>query len=198
MMKTLEMEAQIRERAQSRFRVFLDKSLTILAEQPLSDITALKVQRSIKPSSSSRTILLAAIDKIEDWKIVVRWTAQVRDMLPEPETSDLYLILLAQGFSAHNRSRIEADEQFCRKYVTSSLDEMPQLLDRTFLASLSASDIGTKIVDPVTAAFIATKTNHSWLTNSLQDRWLKTFLSEKAGKDLVPDIIDNVDPEIDS
>lgn len=197
-MKTREMEAQIRERAQNRFDVFLDNSLTFLAEQPLSDVTALKVRRTGKPSSSGRTILLAAIDKIEDWKIVVRWTAQVRDMLPEPETSDLYLILLAQGFSEHNRSRIEADEQFCRKYVTSSLDELPQLLDRTFLASLSASDIDADIVDPVTAAFMETQINHAWLTNNLQDQWLKTFLSEKPGKDLIPDIINNVDPEIDS
>lgn len=197
-MKTREMEAQIRDRARGRFDVFIDNSLTNLAEQPLNDVTALKVRRTIRPLSSGRTILLAAIDKIEDWKIVVRWTAQVRDILPEPETSDLYLILLAQGFSAHNRSRIEADEQFCRKYVTSSLNEMPQLLDRTFLASLSASDIGTEIVDPVTAAFIATQNNHAWLTNPLQEQWLKTFLSEKPGKDLIPGIIDNVDPRMDS
>lgn len=197
-MKTREMEAQIRDRARGRFDVFIDNSLTNLAEQPLNDVTALKVRRTIRPLSSGRTMLLAAIDKIEDWKIVVRWTAQVRDILPEPETSDLYLILLAQGFSAHNRSRIEADEQFCRKYVTSSLNEMPQLLDRTFLASLSASDIGTEIVDPVTAAFIATQNNHAWLTNPLQEQWLKTFLSEKPGKDLIPGIIDNVDPRMDS
>ncbi|MCX5575732.1 hypothetical protein OSH03_17425 [Enterobacter sp. E-TC7] len=197
-MKTREMEAQIRDRARGRFDVFIDNSLTNLAEQPLNDVTALKVRRTIRPLSSGRTMLLAAIDKIEDWKIVVRWTAQVRDILPEPETSDLYLILLAQGFSAHNRSRIEADEQFCRKYVTSSLNEMPQLLDRTFLASLSASDIGTEIVDPVTAAFMATQNNHAWLTNPLQEQWLRTFLSEKPGKDLIPGIIDNVDPRMDS
>ena len=197
-MKTREMEAQIRSRAQNRFDVYVDESLAILAEPPLSDVTALKVRRTAKPASSGRTILLAAIDQIEDWKIVARWTAQVRDMLPEPETSDLYLILLAEGFSLHNRSRIEADEQFCRKYVASSFDEMPLLLDRTFLASLSASDNGTGIIDPVTAAFLATQTEHSWLTSSLQDQWLKTFLSQKPGKDLVPDIIENVAREIDS
>lgn len=197
-MKTREMEAQIRDRAQSRFVVSVDESLAILAEPSLRDVTALKVRRTAKPASSGRTILLAAIDKIEDWKIVVRWTAQVRDMLPEPETSDLYLILLAEGFSLHNRSRIEADEQFCRKYVTISLEEMPLLLDRTFLASLSASDIGAGIVDPITAAFLATQNKHSWLTNTLQAHWLKTFLSEKPGKDLVPDIIENVDPKMDS
>lgn len=197
-MKTWEIEAQIRARVQSRFDVSVDRSFTLLAEKPLNDVTALKVRRSTKPESSGRTILLAAIDKIEDWLLVARWTAQVRDMLPEPETSDLYLILLGEGFSPHNRSRLEADEQFCRKYVASSIEEMPQLLDRTFLTSLSTSETGSTIIDPVTSAFQAIQIKHSWLTDSLREQWLKTFLSDKAGKDLVPDIIGNVDPEMDS
>lgn len=198
MMKTQEIEAQIRTRAQNRFDISVDESLALLAESPLTDVTALKVRRTAKPMSSGRTILLAAIDKIEDWRLVARWTAQVRDMLPEPETSDLYLILLAEGFSQHNRSRLEADEQFCRKYVTSSIEEIPLLLDRTFLASLSASETSTTILDPITAAFLATQTKHSWFTNTLQEQWLKTFLSDKTGRDLVPDIIENVGPEMDS
>ncbi|MBI1676285.1 hypothetical protein KO533_14715 [Shewanella sp. NKUCC05_KAH] len=197
MMKTRNIEALIKSRTQNRFDVSVDESLAVLAEPSLTDINALKVRRTAKPNTSGRTILLAAIDKIEDWNLVARWTAQVRDMLPEPETSDLYLILLAEGFSQHNLSRLEADEQFCRKYVASSINEMPLLLDRTFLGSLSTSETGATIVDPVTAAFLATQTKHAWLTNTLQDRWLKTFLSDKTGKDLVPDIIENVAPEMD-
>lgn len=197
MMKTRNIEALIKSRTQNRFDVSVDESLAVLAESSLTDVYALKVRRTAKLNTSGRTILLAAIDKIEDWKLVARWTAQVRDMLPEPETSDLYLILLAEGFSQHNISRLEADEQFCRKYVASTIDEMPLLLDRTFLASLSTSETGTTIVDPVTAAFLATQTKHSWLTNTLQEQWLKTFLSDKTGKDLVPEIIENVAPKMD-
>lgn len=198
MMKTREIEVQVRTRAQNRFAVSVDEFLSSLAEPSLTDVSALKLRRAAMPDSSSRTILLAVIDKNEDWKTVSRWTAQVRDMVPEPETSDLYLILLAEGFSSHNCSRIEADEQFCRKYVTNSLEEIPSLLDRTFLASLPASDIGQGFVDPVTAAFQATQGKHAWLTNAVQEHWLRTFMSEKTGKDLVPEIIERAEPEMDS
>ena len=196
-MKNREIEAQIRTRAQNRFEVSVDESLALLAEPSLADVSALKLRRATKPDSSGRTVLLAVIDKVEDWKTVSRWTAQVRDMLPEPDTSDLYLILLAEEFSSHNCSRIEADEQFCRKYVTSSLAEIPSLLDRTFLARLSASGTGEGIVDPVTAAFQSTQAKHAWLTNTVQDQWLRSFLSEKQGKDLVPDILETIYPEMD-
>jgi hypothetical protein len=194
MMKTQEIEAQVRTRAQNRFEVSVDEFLASLAEPSLADVSALKLRRAELPNSRGRTILLAVIDKTEDWKTVSRWTAQVRDMVPEPETSDLYLILLAEGFSSHNCSRIEADEQFCRKYVTSSLDEISLLLDRTFLAPLSVSGTGGRIVDPVTAAFQSTQAKHAWLTNTIQEHWLRTFLSEKTGKDLVPDIIESAEP----
>lgn len=196
-MKTSKIKALIKSRTQNRFDVSVDESLAVLAGPSLTDIHALKVRRAAKPDTSGRTILLAAIDKIEDWNLVASWTAQVRDMLPEPETSDLYLILLAEGFSQHNLSRLEADEQFCRKYVASNIDDIPLLLDRTFMASLSTSETGTAIVDPVTAAFLATQTKHPWLTNTLQEQWLKTFLSDKTGKDLVPEIIENVAPKMD-
>ena len=197
MMKNREIEVQVRTRAQNRFEVSVDESLALLAEPSLADVSALKLRRATKPDSSGRTVLLAVIDKVEDWKTVSRWTAQVRDMLPEPDTSDLYLILLAEEFSSHNCSRIEADEQFCRKYVTSSLEEIPSLLDRTFLAPLSASGTGEGIVDPVTAAFQSTQAKHAWLTNTVQDQWLRSFLSEKQGKDLVPDILETIYPEMD-
>ncbi len=193
-MKTQEIEAQVRTRAQNRFAVSVDEFLASLAEPSLADVSALKLRREEVPDSRGRTVLIAVIDKAEDWRTVSRWTAQVRDMVPEPETSDLYLILLAEGFSSHNCSRIEADEQFCRKYVTSSLDEISSLLDRTFLAPLSVSSIGGGIVDPVTAAFQSTQSKHAWLTTTVQERWLKTFLSEKTGKDLVPDIIESAEP----
>lgn len=198
MMKTQEIEAQVRTRAQNRFAVSVDEFLASLAEPSLADVSALKLRRAERPDSSGRTVLLAVIDKVEDWKTVSRWTAQVRDMVPEPETSDLYLILLAEGFSSHNCSRIEADEQFCRKYVTSSLDEISSLLDRTFLAALSVSGTGDGIVDPVTAAFQSTQARHAWLTNTVQEHWLRTFLSEKTGKDLVPDIIESAELGMDS
>lgn len=193
-MKTQEIEAQVRIRAQNRFEVSVDEFLARLAEPSLADVFALKLRRADMPNSSGRTILLAVIDKLEEWKTVSRWTAQVRDVLPEPETSDLYLILLAEGFSSHNCSRIEADEQFCRKYVTTSVEEIPSLLDRTFLAPLSVSGTGDGIVDPVTAAFQSTQAKHAWLKNALQEHWLRTFLSEKAGKDLVPEIIESREP----
>jgi len=198
MMKTLEIEAQVRIRAKNRFAVSVDEFLASLAEPSLADVSALKLRRAAKPDSTGRTILLAAIDKNEDWKTVARWTAQVRDMVPEPETSDLYLILLAEGFSSHNCSRIEADEQFCRKYVTRSLEEIPSLLDRTFLASLSSSNTTAGIDDPVTTAFQSTQINHAWFTDPWQEYWLRSFLGEKTGKDLVPDILEIIDPEMDS
>lgn len=203
-MKTHEIEAQIRLRAKTRFEVTLDETLGLLAETALVDISALKVRRLGSSGGGGRTILLAAIDKIDDWTLVSRWSAQVRDMLPEPETSDLYLFLVADGFSAHNRSRIESDEQFCRKYVAGSVDELPGLLDRTFMASLSFKESESEsedkdgIVDPITAAFQATQKKHTWLTEAFQQHWLNTLLTEKPGKDLVPQIIENIAPKMDS
>lgn len=198
-MKTREIEAQIRLRAKTRFEVIVDETLGLLAETALVDVSALKVRRVGSSGIGGRTILLAAIDKIDDWTLVSRWSAQVRDVLPEPETSDLYLFLVADGFSAHNRSRIECDEQFCRKYVAGSVDELPALLDRTFMASISSreSGVGGGITDPITAAFQATQEKHTWLTEAFQQHWLNTFLTEKPGKDLVPQIIENIIPKMD-
>ncbi len=201
-MKTREIEAQIRLRAKTRFEVTVDETLGLLAETALVDVSALKVRRVGSSGRGGRTILLAAIDKIDDWTLVSRWSAQVRDVLPEPETSDLYLFLVADGFSAHNRSRIESDEQFCRKYVAGSVDELPGLLDRTFMASLSSREGGAGggggIANPITAAFQATQEKHTWLTEAFQQHWLNTFLTEKPGKDLVPQIIGNIVPKMDS
>lgn len=197
-MKTHEIEVQIRLRAESRFDVTVDETLALLAETGLVDVSALKVRRMGSPKSGGRTILLAAIDDINEWKLVSRWSAQVRDVLPEPETSDLYLFLLANRFSTHNRSLIESDEQFCRKYVAGSVDELPEMLDRTFMASLSPRKDGGGITDPITAAFQATQHKHAWLTDTFQQHWLSTFLTEKPGKDLVPQIIENIAQKMDS
>jgi len=56
------------------------------------------------------------------------------------------------------------------------------------------SGTGDGIVDPVTAAFQSTQAKHAWLTSVVQEHWLKTFLSEKTGKDLVPEIIESAEP----
>ncbi len=190
-MNTHEIESQIRQLSLNRFDVVVDESLPTLAAESLDDIRAIKLRRTGPSGATARTILLAFIDDTEHWTDISRWTAQVRDVLPEPETSDLYLFLVAEGFTHHDCSRIESDEQFCRKYVSSGMVDLPGMLERTFLASLSGRREGGKISDPVSVAFQETQVAYPWLLVGEQERWLAAFLTEKPGKDLVPLIIEN-------
>ena len=184
------MVEEIIARAGDRFEVVTDTELAELALESLTDVRALKLRRPASVSKTARTILVGYVSGANQIRELSRWSAEVRDNLLEPETSDLYLFLVADGVAQHECSRIEADEQFCRKYVASSLDGFTALLDRTFLSRLASSKEGTTLTDPVTVAFELTEKTYPWLDEAVQGKWLKVLAADRPGKDLVAELID--------
>jgi hypothetical protein len=189
-MFSTELVEKILALALDRFEVHDDHALVSLAPENITDVRALKLRRLASKRSTSRTILVAFTRGEAAIKDLARWTAEVRDALLEPETSDLYLFLVADGLEYHACARIESDEQFCRKYVAASIAEFPQMLERTFLSSLTTGLQSSKISDPIAAAFQATHDVFPWFETSIQEQWLKSFTTNKPGKDMVPEIID--------
>lgn len=185
-----QMVKEIIVRAGGRFEVVVDAELAELALETLTDVRALKLRRPASVSKTARTILVGYVSGANQIRELSRWSAEVRDNLLEPETSDLYLFLVADGVAQHECSRIESDEQFCRKYVASSLDAFSALLDRTFLSALGNSQQTPALADPVTVAFELTQKTYPWLDKAVQDKWLDALATDRPGKDLVAEIID--------
>jgi len=139
--------------------------------------------------------LIACFDSVENLDFGARWAADVRDVLPEPEASDLYLILSAEGLSEGECSRLESDEQFCRKYVLRPGEDPKDFVLRTFLCPLESNDDGLDLSDPVIAAMKFTEAENDWLDAQQQDYWKALFLSSLESTDIARLLLDDGAPE---
>ncbi len=157
------------------------------ASEELLDRAVLRVRRTGNTKGGWRTLLVASMRDKKDLAHVIRWAAECRDLLSEPEASDLYLFIdtNACNFSQEEAIRIESSEQFCRKYVTRPDEELTALLTRTFLWKLIGTDLHTNISDPLIDAFKKTGVEHAWFNEEAQSLWRKSFLSGESGSDLV-------------
>ncbi|WP_312107604.1 hypothetical protein, partial [Lachnoclostridium sp.] len=84
--------------------------------------------------------------------------------------------------------RIEATEQFCRKYVILPDEDIAEFVNRTFLQKYvdSTKQNGS---DPVERAFAKTVESHSWLTPEMQKKWKKALLSLN-GSELIDELLE--------
>jgi hypothetical protein len=154
--------------------------------------TSVRVRRSSNNSGGWRTILLASISDKEEILNVIKWAAACRDLLTEPEASDLYLFIEGArcNLSLEEATKIESSEQFCRKYVTRPDELLPEFLKRTFLQPLIGDDSDTRISDPLLDALKKTGEEHSWFIEKEQMLWRNAFLSGKTGSDLVDELFE--------
>jgi len=166
-----------------------DRLLSI-APDLLSDIRVIQLKRNTNETNNWRTILVCLIFSIDSFDKVLKWTADVRDELLDPEVSDLYLITVVTGteLSLDLCTNIESDDKYCRKYILRPEENIQGLLSRTFLNTLTNEASNEEIVDPLQTALNNTAKNMTWFTPKIQDYWKAALLSGKTSADLIENL----------
>lgn len=175
----------VKEENQSKTTEFLD-----LDEYDLSK-KVIRLKRSFQTNLLFyRTLLLVEINDGLFLKETLKWTSAVKNSLTDPETSDLYLIIVSSNniFSVDDSMRIEATEQFCKKYVQRD-GEIPEcLMKRTYLSKLSFGGGNSIHGDPLKRALQNTNSEHAWFDAENQKLWKEAFTSEDNGNELLDKI----------
>ncbi|MCW4649626.1 ABC-three component system middle component 1 [Pseudomonas aeruginosa] len=178
----------IQQRAEGRYDVRSAEAEHL--ELPCVELSsaAYRLKRSRIVDAGWRTILLAELPLEEvSVQAAFRWAADVRDVLPEPETADLYMFLVIAGISQEEAARIETDDRFCRKVVARESECPTDFLDRTFLAALEPPGDTETLSDPLMSALSSLSAAHPWTSNYL-DAWKESLLSKSTGADVAQSI----------
>jgi hypothetical protein len=178
-----EIIAAIAARAEGRYEVSCteDELLSLFTDAGNAGVCRL---RRLNADAGWRTILISSLAfESASIQAVRRWAADVRDVLPEPQTADLYMFLVIEGIPGEEASRIETDDRFCRKVVLRASESVNDFLDRTFLATLSPVGESGAIGDPLLAALFAMAGKHPWTEPQLSV-WRELLVSGKSGSEV--------------
>ena len=192
-MKTEELISSITESITDRFYIEdatdFSNMLLDLTENKHLQKSIMRIQRIQKHSELAtwKTMLIVELKSNEELKNALEWTASVKDALLDPETADLYLFIIFEkdDIKLEQSLRIEATEQFCRKYVQRPNKSANELIERTFLSKLKDTKQGIKRIDPLNNALALTEKNNEWFTKEEQQDWKKLLLSNNTGYELV-------------
>lgn len=182
-----EMMAAIVARAEGRYDVSCIESdlLSLSSDASKSGVCRL---RRLSAGAGWRTILISTlVFDPASLQAARRWAADVRDVLPEPQTADLYMFLLIEDIPKEEAARIETDDRFCRKVVLRTSETANDFLDRTFLATLSPTGESGIIGDPLLAALAAMADKHPWTETQLPV-WRELLLSGKSGSEVAQEL----------
>ncbi|MEZ8013929.1 MULTISPECIES: ABC-three component system middle component 1 [Vibrio] len=147
---------------------------------------ALILKRTEKASFPGfRTILIACPESIESSKGAIHWAANVRDILPEPYSSDIYLFLDIENASLEDGNRLEADEFYCRKYVKRPNEAIENFLKRTFLALPVSRKQIDELSDPISTSLLKAAKQHQYLSTDQQKRWRNVLSSNDSAQEIV-------------
>lgn len=149
------------------------------------------VRRAGEGAKGFRTILVAHADSLQTAGAVLHWAADVRDALPEPATADIYLFMEIESASLDDCLRLEADDQYCRKYVKRPNESGEEFLKRTFLAPPVSSQRVGEMADPLSASLMQTSEAHSWFSPEQQMHWRQSLMSGATGQELAVRILEN-------
>ena len=181
-MMTLEdLMTAINQRAEGRYDVQVADAIELSEVNYPSVI--LRLKRCGSANAGWRTILLIRLPS-DSLQAAHRWSADIRDILPEPETSDLYMFMLIGDISNNEAARIETDDRFCRKVVARQSEDTLDFLDRTFLAALDPPGSLETLSDPLASAFKKMAESHPW-TGQHMLAWKAELLSPNNGGDVV-------------
>jgi hypothetical protein len=184
MLTIQEMVAAISNRAEGRYEILSSKNVELASPSTEFESTTVQLKRVNQESAGWRTVLVAAFP-FDSAKIqgAFRWAADVRDLLMEPQTSDLYMFMLIEGIASEDAARLETDDRFCRKIVVREQEDVSSFLDRSFLATLSPSGSANDISDPLLASLNSLAKAHSWVVPHLEV-WRELLLSGRSGSDI--------------
>lgn len=175
----------ITERAEHRYEIRSPDTDEMISPSADIGISAIQLKRINRQNAGWRTVLITAFpcdhDNIQS---AFRWAADVRDILAEPQTADLYMFMLIEGVESEDAARFETDDRFCRKVVLRDGEDIDSFLDRSFLASLTPARGGSDINDPLLASLDSLLKAHSWVKPHL-DTWRELLLSDKSEEDVI-------------
>lgn len=180
-----EIVTAILKRAEDRYEVSLPNAFEMVSPSIEIDFNAVQLKRINREGAGWRTVLIAAFH-FDSAKIqgAFRWAADVRDILAEPLTADLYMFMLIEGIASEDAARLETDDRFCRKVVFREHEDIDSFLNRSFLASLTPAEGSNDLSDPLLASLASLTQTHTWVEPHLET-WRELLLSEKAGEDIV-------------
>lgn len=175
-----------------RFNIDLSSAERILTlcPQELTIKNVFRLERIAEPKIKTRkTILVVGIEDDKQTIDVLRWAAITKEILVDPESSDLYLfICFNQPVPLEVCMRIESTEQFCRKYVIHPNETIEHFLERTFLAKPNSASGGSLSPDPLIKSFIAVQAEHDWFKTDEQTKWKEILLGGWTGSELIEEL----------
>lgn len=141
-----------------------------------------------------KTLLLADIRSNDDLKNAIQWAALCKELLLDPETADIYLAIMWSNEnqpSVEECLRIEASEDFCRKFVLRPNETSESFVERTFITKVDAPspmDLGQ---DPLIAAFSVLEEQFPWFDEAEKIKWREAFNSGASSFELFNTLINH-------
>lgn len=133
-----ELVTAITKRAKGRYEVHFPDVDEMVSPSIDIGMTAIQLRRINRENAGWRTVLITAFpSNVDNIQSAFRWAADIRDILAEPQTADLYMFMLIDGVESEDAARFETDDRFCRKVVLRKQEDIDSFLDRSFLASLT-------------------------------------------------------------
>ncbi|MEP9317724.1 ABC-three component system middle component 1 [Pseudomonas sp. LABIM340] len=190
MLTLQEVAGAIIQRVEGRYDVCPQDVTELMLPEVDYDSHVLRLKRSHIERAGWRTVLLIELP-LTALQAANQWAADVRDVLPEPETADLYMFLMISGIAKDDAARIETDDRFCRKVVVRESEAAGDFLNRTFLAVLDpAGDVET-LSDPLVSALNTLSNAHPWSAPHIA-AWKTQLLTNQNGADVVRVLTDSL------
>lgn len=190
MLTLQQLASAIIQRVEGRYDVCPRDVTELMLPEVEYDSHVLRLKRSHIERAGWRTVLLIELPLMA-LQAANQWAADVRDVLPEPETADLYMFLMISGIAKDDAARIETDDRFCRKVVVGEYEAAGDFLNRTFLAALDpAGDVET-FSDPLVSALNTLSNARPWSVPHIA-AWRAQLLTNKNGADVVRILTDSL------
>jgi hypothetical protein len=185
------MISEISNRAIGRYNLKTDdddiRQWVGFRHEKLTEGSVLRLKRLDNPNNLWKTIVICLVREPAHFHDAFSWVADIRDDLPDPETADLYFIgaVTDTDVSQEFCTNLESKEQFCRKYIMRPSEDIPGLMDRTFLSSTTETEVSEEIVDPLFTAIQVTGEKLAQFTTEHQLRWRNMLISGHTGAELI-------------
>lgn len=134
-----------------------------------------------------KTLLMVGITSDNNLRDALQWTAICKELLLDPETSDVYLFIIWSGerkTSMEECLRIEASEDFCRKFVLRPNETKESFIERTFITKIDVPDPVDLGQDPLIAAFSGLEEQFLWFDEIEKAKWRVAFNSGTSSFEL--------------
>ena len=169
--------------------------LLYMADEDIRNKHILRIKRKNIVNKYRKTLVIVEInssnedDIKREFRLTMKWIALIRENLIGFENCDLYLFIsFGDNIGVDECLRIEATEQFCRKYVLFPNESINDYLSRTFLQCIN---LGYEEIDgenPIERAFNNTHKTFEWFNKEIQDSWKESF-KKYTGSDLAESLI---------